>query len=307
MKFSTTLATFAIGAIALTLSVTEAAAPAPTPAPPATSPAPSTLSTACSTYLNSLADPTNALYKCRVYTALGFPGLTHANDHDTGKLQTALTSYCAAPACTAAQYSTVYQSLQTNCAADMNTANQATLGTAMYMWYMSPAQREAVCFQDATKTNSCVVDSINEMIARAQLPDNNPNEDDLYGYIQYVTPFVNMAGLNATQFCTPCNQQVANIFSNYYSKTPSPFSLNFAQNLTSATLNANILYMYKSNCGVTLGLPTSTGNSTTPGSFTPTNLTQAGKPSNAAVAGASYSIGAVVAAVATLAGAMALF
>lgn len=176
--------------------------------------------------------------------------------------------------------------------------------------YMSPAQRDAICFQDAAKNGSCVIDSINEMIARAQLPDNNQNEDDLYGYIQYVTPFTNMDGLNATQFCTPCNQQVANIFSNYYTKTPSPYLLNFDQKLTSAILNANILDMYKRNCAVTLGLPSVTGNTTAPGSFTPTNMTQTGGKSgssSSAVAGTSYSMGAMTAMVATLAGAMAMF
>lgn len=131
MKFTTTLATIALGAIALTSSVSAAATPSGA-APPAASP--SALSAACSTYLNQLADPTNALYKCRVYTALGFPSLTHAKDHDTVKLQTAITTYCAVPACTADQYSTVYKALQTNCAADMVTANQAVLGTVMYMW-----------------------------------------------------------------------------------------------------------------------------------------------------------------------------
>ncbi|KAG0055140.1 hypothetical protein BGZ83_009552 [Gryganskiella cystojenkinii] len=301
MKLTTFITVIAVGAVASTSTFTEAAAaPAPTPTTP-----PATTSAACTAYLNTLADPTNALYKCRVYTALGFPGFTHANDHDTVKLQKALTSYCAQPACTVEQYSTVYKNIQTSCAADMTSANQAILGTTMYMWYMSPAQRDAVCFPDATKTNSCVVDSISEMISRAQLPDKNSNEDDLYGYLQYVTPFVNMDGLNATQFCTPCNQQVANIFANYYTKSPSTFPLNFSQNLTSATLLANILDMYKRNCGVTLGLPTSSGNNTTPGSFQPTNVTQSGGK-NAAVSGASYSMGVMVAVVATLAGAMTL-
>jgi len=131
MKFTTAIATIALGAIALTSSV-SAAATASAPAPPAASP--SALSSTCSTYLNQLADPTNAFYKCRVYTALGFPSLTHAHDHDTGKLQTAITTYCAASACTADQYSTVYKNIQTNCAADMVAANQGTLGTVMYMW-----------------------------------------------------------------------------------------------------------------------------------------------------------------------------
>lgn len=175
--------------------------------------------------------------------------------------------------------------------------------------YASPAQRDAICFQNAAKTGSCVIDSINEMIARSQLPDNNENEDDLYGYLQYVTPFTNMNGLNTTQFCTSCNQQVANIFSNYYKNTPSPYVLNFEQKLTSATLNANILDMYKRNCGATLGLPPSTGNTTVPGAFTPTNTTQGGKTgsTSAAVIGGSYSMGVMSAMVATIVGAMAMF
>ncbi|KAG0055399.1 hypothetical protein BGZ83_008672, partial [Gryganskiella cystojenkinii] len=58
------------------------------------------LSAACTQYLNSLAQPSNPLYQCRVYTALGFPGITHKNDHDTPKLQKAIVEYCAKPACT---------------------------------------------------------------------------------------------------------------------------------------------------------------------------------------------------------------
>jgi len=171
---------------------------------------------------------------------------------------------------------------------------------------MSPAQREAICFVDATKTNNCVIDSINDMIARAQLPDDNANEDDLYGYIQYVTPMASPTGTNATAFCTACNQQVANIFSNYYAKTPSPFSLNFAQNLTSATLNANLLDEYKRTCGTTLGLP-SAGSNGTAGSFQPTNLTQAGtKTASSNAAGQMYSMGGIIAALATVASALAM-
>ncbi|KAF8928440.1 hypothetical protein EDD21DRAFT_368559 [Dissophora ornata] len=299
MKFTTSIAAIALGAIALSTSSTGVDA---------------ALSAGCTAYLNDLAVATNPLAGCRVYTALGFPNITHTNDHDTVKLQKALTTYCATPACTADQYAGVYKGLQTNCAADMLAENQQTLGTVMYMWYMSPAQRDAVCFQDATKTNSCVIDSINEMIARAQLPDGNVNEDDLYGYLQYVTPMANPTGINATAFCTACNQQVANIFSNYYTKTPAPYTLNFSQNLTSATLNANLMDQYKRNCGATLGLPSvssnSTGNSTAPaGSFQPTNLTQSSNKAptgSAAAAGQTYSMGGIIAALATVAGALAM-
>ncbi|KAG0314267.1 hypothetical protein BGZ99_008265 [Dissophora globulifera] len=264
------------------------------------------ISAGCTAYLNGLAAATNPLAACRTYTAIGFPDITHANDHDTVKLQSALTTYCAKPACTAAQYAGVYKDLQTNCAADMTADNQQTLGTVMYMWYMSPAQHDAVCFQNAAKTNSCVVDSINEMIARAQLPDANPNEDDLYGYIQYVTPFANTVGVNATAFCSPCNQQVANIFSNYYTKTPSPYTLNFAQNLTSVTLNTDLMDKYKRTCSVTLGLPIASGNGTAPaGSFQPTNQTQSGgKTTSAAARGSAYSLGGLVASAAMVAGAL---
>ncbi|KAG0353880.1 hypothetical protein BC939DRAFT_462857 [Gamsiella multidivaricata] len=294
MKFTISVATIALGAIALSSSLGADAA----------------LSAGCSTYLSSLEAPTNPLANCRVYTALGFPALTFAKDHDTPKLQKALTSYCATPACTTEQYAGVYKALQTNCAADMVTDNQATLGTVMYMWYMSPAQREAVCFQDASKNSSCVVDSINEMIARGQLPDANPNEDDLYGYIQYVTPMMSPTGTNTTAFCTSCNQQIANIFSNYYTKTPAPYTLNFAQNLTSLTLNTNLMDQYKRNCGATLGLPSvggnGAGNGTAPsGTFQPTNLTQSGgKTASNAASGVSYSMGGIVAALATVVSAL---
>lgn len=92
------------------------------------------------------------------------------------------------------------------------------------------------------------------MIARAQFPDANPNEDDLYGYLQYVTPLTTVKGTNATSLCTSCNQQVANIFANYYTANPSPFSLNFEQNLSSAVLKNDLLYQYKSNCNAALGV-----------------------------------------------------
>jgi hypothetical protein len=92
------------------------------------------LSAGCNTYLNALAAPAHPLAKCRVYTALGFPAITGAHDHDTAKLEKILTSYCATPACTTDQYAGVYKDLQTNCGADMIPENQETLGTVLYMW-----------------------------------------------------------------------------------------------------------------------------------------------------------------------------
>lgn len=121
-----------------------------------------------------------------------------------------------------------------------------------------------MCYTDAKKS-SCVVNSVSEMIARAQFPDANPNEDDLYGYLQYVTPLTTVKGTNATSLCTACNQQVANIFANYYTANPSPFSLNFEQNLSSDVLKNDLLYQYKSNCNAALGVsPT--------GAFQPTSV-----------------------------------
>ncbi|KAF9328769.1 hypothetical protein BGZ91_000846 [Linnemannia elongata] len=233
------------------------------------------LSPGCNTYLNTLAAPGHPLAKCRVYTALGFPAITGAHDHDTAKLEKILTTYCATPACTADQYAGVYKDLQTNCGADMIPENQETLGTVLYMWYLSPAQREAVCYQDTTKNTHCVITSMNEMIERGQLPDANINEDDLYGYLQYVTPLANPTNITTTAFCTSCNQQVANIFANYYNKNPAPFSLQFTQNLTSSYLNTVLSDQYRGQCGVTtLGSPTATGNNN-PGAFQPTNVTEA--------------------------------
>ncbi|KAG0088593.1 hypothetical protein BGZ93_002670 [Podila epicladia] len=224
------------------------------------------LSPGCASYLNTLDEPSNSLSKCRVYTALGFPNLTHAKDHDTAKLQKAISTFCATPACSSAQYAGVFKDLQSKCGADMVPSNAASLGTVLYMWYLSPPQREAVCYTDS-KNNSCVVNSVREMIARAQFPDANPNEDDLYGYLQYVTPLTTVKGTNSTSLCTACNQQVANIFANYYTANPSPFSLNFEQNLSSDVLKNDLLYQYKSNCNAVLGVsPT--------GVFQPTNVNE---------------------------------
>ncbi|KAG0207186.1 hypothetical protein BGX28_001524 [Mortierella sp. GBA30] len=257
MKLTVSAATIVFGAIALSEYTALA------------------LSAGCSSYLDNLATPSNPLYSCRVYTALGFPDLTHANDHDTSKLEKALSTYCAAPACTADQYASVLNNLQANCADDMVPDNQATLGTVMYMWYMSPAQREAVCYKNAAMTSYCVIDSMNEMISRAQLPDSNPNEDDLYGYLQYVTPMASPINIDNVAFCTVCNQQIANIFSNYYTKNPAPFTLNFAQGLESETLNINLMDQYQRACGAALGkLMVVSGN--TPGAFQPTNSTGSG-------------------------------
>ncbi|KAF9348533.1 hypothetical protein BGX26_013058 [Mortierella sp. AD094] len=262
------------------------------------------VSAGCNTYLTNLEQPSDPLSKCRVYTALGFPGLTHSNDRDTVKLQKALTNFCATPACTKEQYAGVYKDIQTNCAADMVPENQATLGTTMYMWYLSPAQREAVCLLDPSKNSSCVIDSINDMIARGQFPNDNKNEDDLYGYLQYVTPMLSAKGTNSTSFCTACNQEVANIFSNYYTKNPSPYSLNFAQQLNSSALNTDILYQYKANCKVTLGTDQS--------AFKPTNVTDPkntkdskdGKENSALALDVSF--GKLVGAAAMFAGALAM-
>jgi hypothetical protein len=136
---------------------------------------------------------------------------------------------------------------------------------------------------------------MNEMIERGQLPDANINEDDLYGYLQYVTPLTNPTNITVASFCTSCNQQVANIFANYYNKNPAPFSLQFAQKLTSAYLNTVLADQYRGQCGLTtLGSPTATGNGT-PGEFQPTNVTEASmKPpglDNGAAAGAGRSVG----------------
>ncbi|KAF9433549.1 hypothetical protein BGZ76_009295 [Entomortierella beljakovae] len=286
MKVTTFISTIAL-AITLTASNAQAA-----------------LSAGCTTYLTGLEAPTNPLAGCRVYTALGFPGITHLNDHDTPKLQTILDTYCAKPACTDDQYAGVYKDLQTNCGADMTAENQATnLGTIVYMWYMSPAQRDAVCFKDsAINGTNCVITSMNEMIARGQLPDANVNEDDLYGYLQYVTPLANPTGINSTDaFCTSCNQQIANIFSNYYKKSPSTMTLNFAQNLTSVTLNTNLMDQYKRNCKVDLGSLPST-NGTSPGSFQPKNST-----SPTSSASGLTSTGGYVALTVTLAGILSMF
>ncbi|KAG0309476.1 hypothetical protein BGZ98_001988 [Dissophora globulifera] len=279
MTFLSTLAVVAFGATVISTGADAA------------------LSAGCNTYLTNLGLATNPLAKCRVYTTLGFPGITHANDHDTDKLQQALTAYCATPACTADQYASVYKDLQTNCAADMVADNQATLGTTVYMWYMSAAQRDAVCLQDAAKKSFCVIDSINEMIARSQFPNDNKNEDDLYGYLQYVTPMLSAKSSNATSFCTACNEQVANIFSNYYKKTPSPISLNFAQNLTSAALNTDLQYQYQSSCKVTLG--------TDPATFKPTNVTDPASTTKDGKGSSAQALKVSVAGVATIAMAIA--
>ncbi|KAF9337153.1 hypothetical protein BG006_006030 [Podila minutissima] len=288
MKFTTSIAAIALGAVAL--SSADAA-----------------LSAGCSTYLATLSTATNPLAKCRVYTALGFPELTHAKDHDTAKLQKALTDYCAAPGCTPEQYAGVFKDLQANCASDMVAANQDTLGVTMYMWYLSAPQRDAVCLQNDAKTANCVIESINTMIARAQFPNDNPNEDDLYTYLQYVTPMQSAKGTNATAFCTSCNQQVANIFSNYYTKTPSPFALNLAQSLTSASLNTDLMYQYKTTCSVNLGAdfkpikPTGTGAASSP----KPSSTDAAK--SGAMSGLTQSTAGVFAAAAAVAGLMAVF
>ncbi|KAF9319290.1 hypothetical protein BG003_009500 [Podila horticola] len=284
MKFTSSIAAVALGAAAL--SSADAA-----------------ISAGCTTYLATLSAA--PLAKCRVYTTLGFPELTHAKDHDTVKLQKALTDYCATPACPPEQYAGVFKDLQTNCASDMVAANQDTLGATMLMWYMSAPQRDAICLQNDAKTSSCVIESINAMIASAQLPDNNPNQDDLYGYLQYVTPMLSAKNTSATVFCTSCNEQVANIFSNYYTKTPSPFPLNFSQNLTSVSYNTDLVYQYKSTCQANLGAdfkptkPTGASGSPNPSS------TDAAK--NGAMSGLTQSTAGVFAAAAAVAGLMAVF
>ncbi|KAF9082121.1 hypothetical protein BGX27_004637 [Mortierella sp. AM989] len=128
--------------------------------------------------------------------------------------------------------------------------------------YLPSAQRKAVCLQDPAKNSNRVIESTNETIARAQLPNDNKNEDGLYGYLQYVTPMTSFKG-NTTTFYTPCNPKVANI-SNHYINSLSPYVLNFARQLKSSDLNADIQYHYKANCKVTLGTDQS--------SFKPTYL-----------------------------------
>ncbi|KAG9319467.1 hypothetical protein KVV02_007030 [Mortierella alpina] len=274
MRITLSAATIALGAIGLSWCVADVTAE---------------LSDDCSKFLKGLEDPSNSLRSCRVYTELGFPAITYAKDHDTPKLQKALSAYCATPACTIDQYVGLFEGFQAKCASDMVPDNRATLGAALYMWYMSPPQREAICFQNAARTGNCVIDSVNEMIARGQLPDSNPNEDDLYGFLQYVTPMANPINISTTEFCTPCNQQIANIFSTYYAKTPAPFPLNFEQGLTSNTLNVNIMDQYQRNCGVTLGKPVSNSGDAS-GAFQPTNQTDSGMPPPAFGSGAAENM-----------------
>jgi hypothetical protein len=161
---------------------------------------------------------------------------------------------------------------------------------------MSPAQRDAICLREdgssisqvdlpesisnniSTKSLACVTKSIETMLINKQFPNQNPNEDDLYGYLQFVTPFLSARSTNmtspATQFCSSCNQQVANVFSNYYQNHPSPYSLNFAQQLSSDRLNGDLKYQYKASCGVDLGKA----------GFKPENVTDpASKKENAAI------------------------
>lgn len=174
--------------------------------------------------------------------------------------------------------------------------------------YLSAPQRDAVCLQNDAKNASCVVESINGMIARAQFPNLNANEDDLYGYLQYVTPMMSASGTNATAFCTSCNEQVANIFSTYYTKTPSPYPLNFAQSLTSASLNTDLTYQYKSSCQTNLGpdfkptVPTGTGSNP---SASPKATND--KSNSGAMSGLTQSTAGVFAAAAAVAGLMAVF
>ncbi|KAK3816935.1 MAG: hypothetical protein JOS17DRAFT_758608 [Linnemannia elongata] len=153
---------------------------------------------------------------------------------------------------------------------------------------------------------------MNEMIERGQLPDANINEDDLYGYLQYVTPLANPTNITATAFCTSCNQQVANIFANYYNKNPAPFSLQFTQNLTSSYLNTVLSDQYRGQCGVTtLGSPTATGSDTQV-AFQPTNVTEAtsvrppGLENGGAVVGQSVGLGSLVGALVLVASVFAL-
>ena len=157
----------------------------------------------------------------------------------------------------------------------------------------------------SSKNTTCVIDSINEMIARAQLPNDNKNEDDLYGYLQYVTPMLSPKSTNATAFCTECNQKVANVFSNYYTNTPSPYPLNFGQALTSAALNTDLQYQYKAACQATLGAnfkpSTSAPNATSPSP----NKSDTAK--NAGQSAVVLSMGGVAATVAAVAGVLAMF
>ncbi|KAF9426923.1 hypothetical protein BGZ94_005801 [Podila epigama] len=283
MKITSTIAAITLGAVAIS-SVAEAA-----------------VSAGCTAYLNTISSPSNPLSKCRTYTALGFPQLTHANDHDTAKLQKAINDLCATPACTPEQYAGVFKDLKANCAADMVAANQETLGATMYMWYLSPPQREAICIENEGKNGTCVVDSVSEMIARGQFPDENPRQDDLYGYLQYVTPMLSAKNTTNTAFCTSCNQQVANVFSNYYSKNPAPFPLNFAQDLNEGVLNTDLMYQYKAGCQAILGQD--------PSAFKPKPAPAAPKKEDnksAATSALAQSTAGVVAATAAIAGLIAL-
>ncbi|KAG0233237.1 hypothetical protein BGW42_007550 [Actinomortierella wolfii] len=290
MKFTVTLAAVA----ALVATTAEAA-----------------VSAGCTTYLDSLSSPTNPLSKCRVYTTLGFPGITGKGDHDTVKFAGVLDKYCADPACTADQYKQVYDGFKANCAADEVVENQPTLGATQYMWYLSPAQREAVCFKNTATNKYCVIESIDGMIARKQIPNSNPNQDDMYNYLQYVTPVQSPAGMSNAEFCTPCNQKVANIFATHYSKTPSPFLLNFDQKLDSAKLLGDLEYQYKTACKVDITAPQD------PDAFKPTNPDNKGngkgnntadgdkKPEGAAAGlSAANAMSGIVAVVAGVAGLM---
>ncbi|KAF9166662.1 hypothetical protein DFQ27_006946 [Actinomortierella ambigua] len=284
MKFTTTLVTLV--ALVATSSVAEAA-----------------LTAGCDKYIKELNAATNPLSKCRVYTTLGFPNLTRANDHDTPKLATALDTYCAQPACTDAQYKQAIDGFSTNCAADITAASEDVLSADHYMWYLSPPQQKSVCVKNPATSKYCVIESMDSMIARKQIPNGNPQMDDLYGYLQYVTPLLSNVNMSNADFCTPCNQYIANIFATYFKKTPSTFPLNFGQKLNSTTLLGDLEYQYKTACKIDITAPqdlkTPAGNNKGGNSTTDDKA-----PSAAVGLTAANTLSGVVAVVAGVAGLM---
>ncbi|KAF9179147.1 hypothetical protein BGZ51_007193 [Haplosporangium sp. Z 767] len=184
-------------------------------------------------HLKRLESPSFPQASCRVYETLGYPRSTHANDHDTVRLRKALTAYHATPSCTMEQYLVIYKDLQTS------------------------SHWEAVCLKYTISGISSIrkTDSISKMNVPTHLPDANPSEGDLYGYLQYVTLMANPTEIDARTFCIACNQHVASVSLYYYLNHPATFVLNFAQHLTNETLSIGLVEQYQQNCRAPSGKP----------------------------------------------------
>ncbi|RUS22695.1 hypothetical protein BC937DRAFT_87738 [Endogone sp. FLAS-F59071] len=281
MKFLTVAALLALATVAVakpkapkeaavtvksSTTVAAATSSASSAAPAATSAAASPYSAACTAYLSELQTNTT-LAQCRTLISSGLQTFAAGSSTvDPSAFLSTLQTYCSQPRCDNSVYSQVLANFKTNCANDLATVKvDDGLGSAIYEWYLSGPQHDAICLADSSKS-LCWADIITSLANADFVPYNSTKQKDLADYTLFFMPVTSTGGLPSSIICQTCLIDYANIFNSWLVNNPAPMNLNMA-GLTSASLQTSLAYFYQSNCQVALST-TSNGTATASASGT---------------------------------------